>query len=58
MHRIWASRSTLYRWVSNYSKPDSDSEKEHIPTIKDYYNLTTLRHRGSDLENQAFAVEI
>nr|WP_326184208.1 helix-turn-helix domain-containing protein [uncultured Oscillibacter sp.] len=33
------SRSTLYRWASNYSKPDSDSEKEHIPTVKDYNML-------------------
>lgn len=42
------SRSTLYRWAGDYSKPDSDSGKNHIPTVKDY---NTLQRKVEKLEN-------
>lgn len=42
------SRSTLYRWLSNCSKPGSDSGKDHIPSIKDY---NVLQRKVEKLEN-------
>lgn len=42
------SRSTLYRWLSNCSKPGFDSGKDHIPSIKDY---NVLQRKVEKLEN-------